>query len=446
MLDQVALGDPEHEVAGHGVHLPAAELHAVDAPVDAADDRVRVGVAGEQERVRHAHHRQVPVALPAPVAAARPALLARPQQVPHVVGEDAVLDEDVAPRGVPLVVDRERAPLARVGAVVDEGDARRRHPLADLPGEHRRVLRDVVGLETVAAGLVEQHTARAAAQHDGQLARRGRHRVEERHRASRGAAGDLLGLDVVEQLEAERAARRLVTGLHPRVAGRDALHPEPGAHLVVVREEAVGVRDLDPPARVGVRHGHRRDGAVLGPGGRVGPAQQLDLAVLADGLGEDRDLVGARDTRRRERHLAYAPAAVARGRRGRLGRRSQRGRREVRGVREPGRVAAHHPDPGTALAGRHHLLDPAVVVARTGAPSVLDEHLRELAAAAQRELEGRAQQVVVEHGRPRSWSSSPVTRCPRATPRGPRPVARRRLPGDEVCPLARGVPMVRTCR
>src|SRR6266480_6326846 len=35
-LDEVRLGDPEHEVAGRGVDLAPAELDAVDAVVDAA--------------------------------------------------------------------------------------------------------------------------------------------------------------------------------------------------------------------------------------------------------------------------------------------------------------------------------------------------------------------------------------------------------------------------
>ena len=70
VLDQVRLGDAEHEVAGRGIDLAAAELHAVDAVVDAADDVVGIGLAFEQERVRHAHHRQVLVRLAATVAAA----------------------------------------------------------------------------------------------------------------------------------------------------------------------------------------------------------------------------------------------------------------------------------------------------------------------------------------------------------------------------------------
>ena len=91
----------------------------------------------------------------------------------------------------------------------------------------------------------------------GSLPGRRRHRVEQRDRAPGRGARDVLGIDLVEELEAERAAGRFVAGLHAGVAGRDALHHEPGAHLVVLGEEPVGVRDLDAAVGVGVRGRHR---------------------------------------------------------------------------------------------------------------------------------------------------------------------------------------------
>ena len=138
---------------------------------------------------------------------ARPSL-ARAHEVPHVVGEHAVLDEHVALRGRAFVVDRVRAPLARVRAVVDQRDERRRDQLADAAAEHRRVLVDEVGLEPVAARLVEQHAAGAALRARpaaSRAARAGRRSIVTR--AARRDARDLLGVDLVEELEAERAAR-----------------------------------------------------------------------------------------------------------------------------------------------------------------------------------------------------------------------------------------------
>ena len=174
VLDEVRLGHAEHEVAARRVDLPAAEAGDVHAVLGRADDVVGVAGAVGDERVRHPHHRQVHVALAPAVAARRPALLARPEVVPHVVGEDAVLDEHVALRRVALVVDRERAPLAGHRAVVDDGDERRGDELADLAGVHAGALGDVVGLEAVAARLVEQHAAGAVLDDDRHRARRRR--------------------------------------------------------------------------------------------------------------------------------------------------------------------------------------------------------------------------------------------------------------------------------
>ena len=186
---------------------PPPSADAVEAVLGVADDVVGVVVAGEQERVGHAHHRQVLVRLAPAVAAARAPVLAGAHEVPHVVGEHAVLDEHVALRGRALVVDRVRAPLACVRAVVDQRDQRRRDELADVAAEHRRVLVDEIGFEPVTARLVEQHATRAALQHDRQLPAGRRTGAQHRERPLGRGAGDLLRVDLVEDLEPERAAR-----------------------------------------------------------------------------------------------------------------------------------------------------------------------------------------------------------------------------------------------
>ena len=58
-----------------GIDLTAAELHRVDTEVDAANDVVGIGLAFEQERVRHARHRQVAVASRAVRCRSAPVLL-----------------------------------------------------------------------------------------------------------------------------------------------------------------------------------------------------------------------------------------------------------------------------------------------------------------------------------------------------------------------------------
>ena len=132
--------------------------------------------------------------------------------------------------GVAFVVDRERAPLAPVRAVVDERDERRRDELADAVREHRRVLVDEIGLEPVAARLVEQHAARAALQHDRELARRRGHGSSIVSARCRGCRATSSGSISSKSSKPMRAARRLVARLHPGVADRDALHPEARAH------------------------------------------------------------------------------------------------------------------------------------------------------------------------------------------------------------------------
>ena len=270
VLDHVRLGDAEDEVAGRGVDLAAAERDAVEPVRRLADDFVRVLRAGSEERVGHPHHREVLVRLSPSVAAARTPLLAGAYEVPHVVGQHPVLDQDVALRGCALVVDRVRAPLARQATVVDQGHQRRRDLLAHPAPEHRRVPLDEVGLEPVAARLVEEHATRAPLQHDGYLAARCGPGVQLRERPRRGDAGDLLGCVLVEVLEPDREPGRLHPGLHPGVPDRDAADHEPGPDLVVLGEQPVGVRDEDPATTVRVARGDLAHRVALGPRGLVG--------------------------------------------------------------------------------------------------------------------------------------------------------------------------------
>ena len=101
---------------------------------------------------------------------------------------------------------------------------------------------------------------------------------------------------------------RLHAGLHAGVAHRDALDHEPGPDLVVLGEQAVGVRDEDAAARVGVRGTDLADRVRLGAGGGVGALEHLDLARLGDGFGEDAHLVGRRDGPPLERDDAVLPS------------------------------------------------------------------------------------------------------------------------------------------
>ena len=353
------------------------------------------------------------VALPAAVAGPRPALLARPQEVVHVVGEDAVLDEHVALGEGALVVDGEGSPLLGHGAVVDQRDPRVGHPLADAAGEHRRALGHQVGLETVAAGLVEQHPAAPGPDHHRHGARRRRPGGQLQQRPLGGLAGDVVDVVGVEQLEADRAAQRLVAGLHAGVARGHRHHGEERAHLVVFGEEPVAVGDEDPPAAVAVARRHLGDRGTGPAGGGVRPAQEVDLGGLGHVLGEDRDVVGPGRVLPREGHFDDPAASRASRRTGRLGGRGQPLRGQVGRVGEPCGVADDHADPGPTVAAGAEVLHLAVVEDGVRAGLVLYEDLGELAARAERRRQGALDDVVVEHGAPLGW----LARVRRIVPR-----------------------------
>src|SRR5262249_40874491 len=114
-------------------------------------------------------------------------------------------------------------------------------------------------------------------------------------------------------------------------------------------------------------------------------------------FGRDEVVAGSpSDVAGRELDGADAPAASASGRsRGVACRREALGR-EVRGVREAGRVAAHHAQSGAAVASGYELLDAPVLVARVRRTAVLDEHLGEVAAAAQRAFERCLEDVSID--------------------------------------------------
>ena len=131
--------------------------------------------------------------------------------------------------------------------------------------------------------------------------------------------------------------------------------------------------------------------------GGVGPSEQLDLAPLLDGFRRDLHLVRPwRGLGRQARDMHTAARAAGRAGRG-LRRDAQPVRREVGGVREPGRVAAHDADAGAAFAAGDELLGAAVVEAGARGAPVLDEHLGEVAAVAQRVFERRTQDIGFEH-------------------------------------------------
>jgi hypothetical protein len=140
-------------------------------------------------------------------------------------------------------------------------------------------------------------------------------------------------------------------------------------------------------------------------------ARAADLAPLVDRFGEHDVGIGPGSGPVVERDGPRRRPAAARRARGGLGRAHQAVTRQVGGVREPGRLAANHAQPCAPVASGDQLLDPSVVVPAGGRPAVFDEHLREVAPVPECVVEGRLQDVVIDHGVPRARDAVRETPC-----------------------------------
>src|SRR5689334_11557083 len=307
VLDQVALGDAEHEVAGGGLHLAAAEGDRVEAALHALDQLLGGGVALAEVGVGHARHRQVAERLAPAVAGGRHAVLAGAQQVVEVGGELAALDHGGLLGGRALVVDAVGAPLAGLAAVVVGDQPGLGELLAQLPRVHARALLDRVRLQAVPHGLVQQHAPEAVAHHNRHATARGVDRVEHGQRLARGRLGHLLRI-VGHKLEPRVATAGLAAGLGLAVATRDYLGAEPHAGAVVGRADPVRVEDLHAAPRLHIAHGDLGDLGSGAAGRLVAGTEQLGLRGGVDVLGALPDVVRLGGLRRPER-LRLAPVA-----------------------------------------------------------------------------------------------------------------------------------------
>ena len=263
--------------------------------------------------------------------------------------------------GAPSSSIAARAPLAGERAVVDQRHERRRDLLADPATEHRRVLR-------------RRGRPRGRARRPRGRGRR-RRRASARPAACRTAPGRARSI-----VSARRAAVRATSSgstssksskptvrpgclharLHAGVADRDALDEEPGAHLVVLGEQPVGVGDEDAPARVGVRHADLADRDRPRPGRRRRPgARSSTLRAFSTDSGSTCTSCGRRHGTPFEQRRPCVPAGRARGsppprlrppragapRRGRRCARTRSSRRARRGCRRRARGRTSAPRP-----------------------------------------------------------------------------------------------------
>src|SRR5712692_1960618 len=294
VADAVALGDLEGEVAAHHVDLSAAHLLHEDAVLHRAHDVVRVGFARRDHRVRHPADGEMAEALAACVAAPRDAQLRGVLSIREVRLQNAPLDEDGPLRRRALVVDRRRAALARIAAVVDDGDELARDLLPAAARVHRETLQVQIGLETVADGFVDERAAGFAGEHDRVRPGGRRLGADVQHGARRRRRGGLGDHVVVQHLEAARAADRLEARLeHVAVPSYD-VYREVGAYARVRPVQALAGRDEHVLHALGVHDGDLADTRVVGAGDFVRAAQQRHLALHRDGPRVDRYRMWAR--------------------------------------------------------------------------------------------------------------------------------------------------------
>src|ERR1017187_2145206 len=94
-FDEIAFRGREDEIAAGDIYLAAAEIGAVEALGHRADDLLGIAFAGQHERVGHARHGDVRVALAAAAAGLRGAGEAARKLVLQIAAQDAVLDEHI---------------------------------------------------------------------------------------------------------------------------------------------------------------------------------------------------------------------------------------------------------------------------------------------------------------------------------------------------------------
>ncbi|CCM66003.1 hypothetical protein BN381_90074 [Candidatus Microthrix parvicella RN1] len=374
-------------------------MRDVDAVGGVGHDVVGFAFPAQQIGVGHAHHRQVLVALAATVAGAGTAFLPGPQQIPHEIGQHAVFDQHVALGGTALIVDGEGTPFAAHRAVVNQRHQRRGHLLTHTPGKDRRRLPNQIGLQAVAARLVEHHATTPRTDHHGAGARWRRTGVQLDDRPAGGTLGQLLHAVVVKQLKSDRVADALASGLHAGVAVGHRRHRKQRAYLVVGRQHTIGVGHLNTAPAVPVAGRNLTDRRSGRPGRAIGPTEQFHLGAGGHVAREQAHHRRVGRLHRRELHHGGAALAVAGSGSGSAGCCIQALGAQVGGVGETRGFPHHHPNSGAPVATGGHILHPAVVEDRRGGTSILHEHLGKLGTAGQAGGQNLGQGGLFNHGR-----------------------------------------------
>src|SRR4051812_3497083 len=428
VLDQVPLRHTEHEVAARRIGLAAAETRHIDPRRGVTHDRVRIGLTGQDVRVRHPHDRRVGVGLTPRVAGGRGTHPRRSHPVLQEPLEHAVGEQDRALRWRPLVVEVIGAPAVRDRGVVDAVDELARAALADQAAVDRGLLVDRVGLERMTDGLVEQDPAAAVRDDDRHLTGRRRDRIEHRDGPLGPEAPGLLRRMDVEELDTGACRRTLPARLDHVAALRDDLCDQPDPRAVLLHPPAVARRDQPPLHRVEVDPGDLRDLRTHRARRLVDGAEPADLRRRVD-LARG-PLCAVRSRTRALRQIDDRSRCVT----------GERGARRGRGLEqritvEPVRVgvavrrALEYADAGTTIESRRELFDAPVVEPDRCRGPLFDEDLRDVTASAPCGDEYLGHEVAIEHARDGTNGCADARRWT-ATPRwyGRRPWPPRRSP------------------
>src|SRR5258708_527466 len=244
VLDQVALAHREHELARGDVHLPAAEVHGVDAAIDGTDDFLGYVRSSQHVGVGHARHRDVCEGFPASVAGGCHAHEPGVEAILQVTAQDPVLDQPGALRRRAFIVNVERATAARERAVIHYGAARAGDALAQAPAEGRSALAVEIAFEPVADRLVQQDAGPAGPEHHGHRAGRCVHGLEIHqclaHRLACQFQGPILAHQFGQRVAATSAGVSLLTA--PVLLG-DHRHVHAHQRPYVGRQRAVAGGD-----------------------------------------------------------------------------------------------------------------------------------------------------------------------------------------------------------
>src|SRR4029077_20723972 len=137
VFDEVSLRCRENKLAIGDVHLTAAEVYGKEPALYRLDDVVRIVLASQHVRVRHARHGDMFIALAPSVASIRDPHQARRELVADIALENSILDQCRVLRGRTFVIYIDRAALRWHRAMVNNCHLFARDSLAYESGESR---------------------------------------------------------------------------------------------------------------------------------------------------------------------------------------------------------------------------------------------------------------------------------------------------------------------